>query len=240
MLKTTNYEMFKTNTINRPIRKENVDKILDSITNKNMLHLRPIIVNKSMEIIDGQHRWEAAKKLQLDLYYVVHDESDDYDMILLNNNQKRWTLHDYLNFFCEKGNKEYLEFRKFLDNTTWIDITSCLTIIGKNNGVEWRKFKEGKLEFTNALNNNIAKVLFIEEIVNVIKNTLITKDKRPFSGTRFIAALGFLCSQEDFDMDLFVKKLKGKLDCIHACATTEGYLQMLKNIYNYRNQNPIL
>ncbi len=239
MQRTTNYEIFKKQTTNRPIRKENVDKILSSITNKNMLHLRPIIVNKDMEVIDGQHRLEAAKKLNLDLYYVVHEESDDYDMILLNNNQKRWTLYDYLNYYCEKGHPEYLSFKEFLSSTTWIDITSCLTIIGKNNGLEWRKFKEGKLEFKKSYEVNATKVMFIEEIIKVIKNTLVTRNKKPFSGTRFIAALGFLCSQDEFDMDLFCKKLQGRLDCLHACATTEGYLQMLKGIYNYRNQNPI-
>ncbi len=239
MEQTKNYEMFKRHVANRGINAKNVEKIRESIKDKNMLHLRPIIVNSNYEIIDGQHRLEAAKELQLDLFYVVHHDSKDSDMILLNNNQKKWTLHEYLNYYCEMCSHEYIEFKKFLNNTPWIDITTALALIGKNSGTEWRKFKDGELLFVKAYAENDVKIMFAEEIVMIIKNTLINRDKRPFSGTRFIAALSFLCSQDGFDMELFTKKLKGKLDCIHACATIEGYLQMLKAVYNYRNTNPI-
>ena len=54
--RTNKYDLFKRIESNREVNPAHLKKIEKSISEKNFLHLYPIIVNERMEIIDGQHR----------------------------------------------------------------------------------------------------------------------------------------------------------------------------------------
>lgn len=98
VFKTTNYAQFKINKKNREISKVNIRGIKESILQRNLLHLRPILVNASMEVIDGQHRLEVARQLNLPIYFVISGQSVVDDMALLNGYQKNWTTEDFFHF----------------------------------------------------------------------------------------------------------------------------------------------
>lgn len=83
MLSTKNYDVFTMHASNREINILNIKKIKASLCARNMLHLRPIVVNKKMEIKDGQHRFLAAKELGLEIFYQIDDDGEDYDIVLL-------------------------------------------------------------------------------------------------------------------------------------------------------------
>lgn len=68
MEKTKNYSLFKKYAKNRDIDGRHVEKLIASIKTANLLDCEPILVNEKMEVIDGQHRLEAAKSLNLDIY----------------------------------------------------------------------------------------------------------------------------------------------------------------------------
>lgn len=57
---TTNLDMFKLMMNNRPVNQSRVKKIYQSMMNEGLLVI-PILVNKKMEIIDGQHRYQAGE-----------------------------------------------------------------------------------------------------------------------------------------------------------------------------------
>ena len=107
---TRNYELFKKHPSNTPINETIVNKLVSSIEQKNMLMLKPILVNEKMEVLDGQHRLEAAKKLSLPVYYIVQKDAQDMDMVLLNANQRTWKLADYHNFFVSQSRSGLLVF----------------------------------------------------------------------------------------------------------------------------------
>src|SRR5580693_9488423 len=108
MEKTKNYELFLKHDSNRELVENNVTKIMKSIETRNLLEFRPILVNEKMQIIDGQHRLEAAKRLGIEVYYQIMKKPPAETMLLLNTNQKRWTTNDYLNYFCEEWNGQYM------------------------------------------------------------------------------------------------------------------------------------
>ncbi|MEK6878376.1 MAG: ParB/Srx family N-terminal domain-containing protein, partial [Nanoarchaeota archaeon] len=70
--KTTDYKMFKKLKGNRNIYKPHLNGLIQSIQEENLLQYNPITINSDMEIVDGQHRLEAAKILKLDIYYLVN------------------------------------------------------------------------------------------------------------------------------------------------------------------------
>ena len=99
--KTKNYEMFKFREDNRlKIDQSHVNKLINSIQSRNLLDMRPIIVNSDYEILDGQHRLLAAKNLGVEIYYEIEEKLEHKDIILMNV-AKSWAVCDYMNYFVK-------------------------------------------------------------------------------------------------------------------------------------------
>lgn len=125
--------MFKRIDANRDINKLNLKKITDSIQFKNLLHLFPLIVNKNMEIIDGQHRLKAADALGLPIYYIQDDTITKADIASMNNNRKGWSSHDYINFWARSGNHHYVKLAELLKAYPRITIKTAINLMDKEN-----------------------------------------------------------------------------------------------------------
>ena len=76
--------------------------------------MSPIIVNERFEIIDGQHRFNAIKALNLPVNFIVVEGYGLREVQLLNTNMSNWKKIDYLNAFCDLGYPEYLKMRQFM------------------------------------------------------------------------------------------------------------------------------
>jgi len=75
VIKTKDYSIFKKHESNRGIDQNNLKKIVNSIKAEDLLAFRPILVDAQMRVIDGQHRLEAARLLDLDVYYQRKEEA---------------------------------------------------------------------------------------------------------------------------------------------------------------------
>lgn len=109
---TKDYSQFKYLDSNRDVMPIRVDELIRSIKERNKLHLHPIIVAKDPDdglylVTDGQHRLAAAKALKLPIYYVVDEDSELRDIIILNTNRHNWALKDYVFFHHQNGNEEF-------------------------------------------------------------------------------------------------------------------------------------
>ena len=102
MNQTTDYSLFKDVSSNRDVDRKHVKKLVNSIREKNLLEVNPIIVNEKLEVLDGQHRLEAAKQLKVPIYYVISSDVTHNDISRLNSNKKNWLLMDYINYYTVK------------------------------------------------------------------------------------------------------------------------------------------
>ena len=66
---SVNYAQFQPIDGNRTILQHHLKRLKKSME-ENFL-ISPILVNEKMEIIDGQHRFEAAKSLGLPIYFFI-------------------------------------------------------------------------------------------------------------------------------------------------------------------------
>ena len=112
--KTNRYGQFTILEQNRSVNEAHVKNLVSSLSEVNLLAFNPIIVNSDMEVIDGQHRLEAAKRLKLDIYYVVAKTGSIKETRLLNKANKSWFLIDYVKSYAIGGNKTYMDFLKFI------------------------------------------------------------------------------------------------------------------------------
>ena len=235
---TRDYEIFKKEKHNRAVDALALRKLIFSIKANNMLQFRPIICNKKMEVIDGQHRLEAAKALDLEIYYQVMEDSTPEDIILLNNNQKRWTTMDYINFFIGQGNKEYIKYQEFARSKD-MEVEEMLYAFRDFAGAR-TKIKTGGLKFFND-----AEKEAIEELIAKYKKVLETMQRYVLGETYFLKtrkmqkAIFSIFKNPEVDLQTLLKKITIKSDSIKPCADITAYYTMLRDIYNWKNPNKI-
>lgn len=237
---TQDYEVFQHFEWNRGYHEGNIKKIMKSISEHNMLKSRPILVDESFRVLDGKHRLEAARRLQVPVWYQVHENLEETDIIKLNNAVKSWSIRDYLNFYSKKDYKDYVELEKFM-NTNSVQIEIAISLLNSNRSEGFfRDFKDGLYKFPNAERylQAISKKNMVDETIEFIKKT--TSGHKSYLGrVTFYNALVEFFNNEGFCYDTFNKKLQYKIDFMHPCSKKEDYIKVFKNIYNWSNRTPI-
>src|SRR5689334_746420 len=104
---TTDYDQFQLIAGNRSLNKANLKKLTASMKEEHLLI--PIIVNEKMEIIDGQHRFVAAKDLNKPVYYIINIGYGLSQVKRANTVGVNWTNEDFLATYREEGNENYLK-----------------------------------------------------------------------------------------------------------------------------------
>lgn len=114
IFESTKYDLFNRVTGNREVREEKVKALVDAVQKCNMLCVCPVIITKDYFLLDGQHRIEAAKRLGVPYYYVIApDHIQKTRMIDLNVTQNSWTIADYIKYFAENGDENYIKLIQF-------------------------------------------------------------------------------------------------------------------------------
>jgi len=228
---TKDYDKFTFMFANRHIRKQHLFDLKESIKERNMLKFKPIIVSEDMEILDGQHRFTAARELKVPLYYMVA-EAEDYDLILANVNQRPLTTVDFTNIFLKRGNQNYAKFADFM-KTYKIRIAQALAIIGKSSiMVETKRYKKGKFVWDEA--NEEAAFKMAERYVEyrALLRQREVKPARLAEQSRAVVALRVLCNHPLFNWDLFIDKLSQHWFLLRLHDSWQAYVDAFLAIYN--------
>lgn len=218
---TDKYDLFKTVDSNREVQETHVTRLMRAIGEKNLLHLNPIIVNGNNEVIDGQHRLEAAKRLKLPIYYIKDSDISKKDISKLNTNKKNWSMMDYVNFFCIEGVPEYIEFSKLCNKYPKFKLSWIHALCSENGRRSVNDLKDGLLDISN---KDLA-----EEYMGYMMD--YAKYIPTVYSSRFIEGFVMFLSKMDYDHDEMVKKIAGNQDLIEPCVRAKDYKNMLRKIW---------
>lgn len=230
---TTNYGRFKRLNGNRPVKNGRVVKIMESIQKYGWLS-NPILVNERYEIIDGQGRFEALRRLGLPIEYIVQNDIGLTECQGLNHYQKNWTLIDHVNSFAENNNDNYIFLKNMLREYRVIpNYILCSVVASKSEAYNLacmrptEVIESGKLELTNAERKRVENTLFyLSRFSETIKHLGGRKDK-------FYSAIMFLYLLDVIDNERLCKVVNNaRYDKMVASGTVEGYLQQFEDIYN--------
>ena len=232
--KTKDYEKFNFIEGNRfKINHGHVRNLVNSIKQRNLLQYRPIEVDSSFGIIDGQHRLLAAKALGVDIYYEIKKDLTINEVIALNNSRP-WGIADYLHFYVTKGFVEYIKLKDFCEkNNINISVALSLTI---GRALDGRvNFREGRYVFPEDKLN--VDINFIHETISVIKrkNTYSAYVNSP----RFWNGLARLFNHPDFIEYRWFSNLEKLCGRIGPCVSLNDYTKMFQDIYNYHQREKI-
>ncbi len=228
---TTTYKYFKYLKENRPVNEGHVLSLMNSFTKEGYL-FTIVYVNDRLEIIDGQHRFEAAKRKKLPVYFVIMPNWGITEVTMLNMNSRNWTIGDFMESHAQAGNSNYIAFKKFF-NAHAFDVTTCqLIMTGRRSGghAATDDFRQGKLK------------LYEEQVTDAYKKAAMITDFKAFhplgwTSRSFAEAMLTLFSSKNYDHDRMCTKLKTYPDLLLAEARSlraEEYLIRFRERFNYR------
>lgn len=211
------YNSFGNMTENRDVKQSHVNKLVESIKNKDMLRYNPILVNDSMDIIDGQHRLEAARKLKKPIYYITARDLNSNDMQTLNNVSKHWSLSDYVESYVIKGNKDYIYLKDF-SKSYGLTLTISMYLLGDNSGRACSNVKTGNFKAKNK-----ASAVEIASFISGLNSTFSHYKQRTFIYSMISVWKKTFCKD----------RLKSVLDRgVKKCATKSDYVTEIQINYN--------
>ena len=150
--KTKNYDLFSYATDNREIKPLNVNKLKLQLEERGAM-LSPIIVDSNFIVIDGQHRLEAARELNMEAYFLINPELLQSDTRELNSVANAWKQKDFIKYEISQSNSNY----EMLDSVMRrfdLGVTSAMFLL---NGVkaQSQKFKKGLFKVTQYDKTNV-------------------------------------------------------------------------------------
>lgn len=224
---STNYSNFKKTTDNRivDVNSPHFKKVLSSIEKHGYIPAYPIHVRtfgSGYEIIDGQHRFEAAKTLGVQFSYVVYDNGE-IDIPTLNNTQGKWKATDYLESYAAQGIREYVKLKEIYDITK-LPISVLVGIFAANDSYVIQ-FCKGELKITNE-SNGLAIVDFIENIKQIYPQA---------KNTRFVRAIRICFRNPLFSLKKLQQKMHTNPALLYNCPETVAFIEMIEKVYNYRS-----
>ena len=237
ILKTNDYNLFKFNEFNRKISRSHVEHFKKILIISNLLEIYPIVCNKDMEIIDGQHRFMACKELGIEIAYSVHEELRDKDIIALNSVSAPWKNDDYIGYYCKKGVEPYLRLRDLCKR--YHLPVRCIVLFSKTPLVNWGlQVKSGKLDLL-PLQEIESKLEYVIRCLDWLRIHMDKSVKSLLNNDRFITGMVKFFNHEDIDKEKGLEKLTRYFNKMHYCSSIQDYMKMFVNIYNIRNSSPV-
>jgi hypothetical protein len=228
--------LFHLSKFNRKICEKHVNELAEAIQRENLLEVNPIVINQSNEIISGQHRWSAAKKLKVPLYYIKHYFKQDSNFILTSNSeQRRSTMPDSIKYYSEvSGKREYKELKELLDLTK-ISVGSLCALLGNNVTKQYsREINSGNFHFESdpiKIKEYIDKYMELKSFLN----RMDLKVKSTIAGVPFCKGLNkFLEHKIDWESFMHRVSVDWK-DLDIVLVKYEDWYNRFKKVYAKRS-----
>ena len=226
---TTDYFLFKPIDGNRNKNLLHLNRLKKSMANNYLFTV--IIVNEKYEIIDGQHRFDCVKELNLPLHYIVCSGYGLNEVHILNQNSKTWNADDYLTGYINLEYKNYIEYNKFKKKYQFghNECMAMLTGINTGGGQLFELFKDGNFTITHLKEayQNAEKIWMLKDIY------------QDFKRRTFVYAMLYLLDKPQFDFDEFLQKVKNQPSSLTKCNDTMQYVSLIEEIYNYRRREKV-
>lgn len=228
IFETTNYSRFKMIKGNRKVEQSHVKNLSRKMKTNGWLKTSEMTVNEKFEIIDGQHRYLAAQIAGIPVRYKIVKKSGIVEVRQSNQSSRNWTLKDHIPSYVSLGNQNYIDLSNFSKRFPNIKITDCMMLLSNSMSSPSREvFESGEWKVKNY---DIA-VKWGNHIMSL---------KPFFEGyNRAIFVRGLikvLSTKSEFSFDEFYHKVKLRPKMLVPCGTTQQYIELIEEIYNYKRK----
>jgi hypothetical protein len=223
--KTNRYGKFTVLDENRDLNQSHVKNLMKSIQEKNLMEYNPILVTKSLEVIDGAHRLEACKRLKLDVYYSIIPLAGIKETRLLNRANRSWFLIDYVKSYAKSGNKEMKAFLEFIEDYKIPVSTGLELYSGYFN-----------LRRANLLRKGIIEVADVQNAHETFKKSVTLRsyfDGKPAKGRTVIRSIRKL-EEKGVTFETLINKLELSGWKLKETGNVKDILRQYEDVINYK------
>ena len=210
---TTDLSIFKfMGSGNRKLYDEHVKQIKDRISN---IYLKTIIiVNKNMEIIDGQHRFAAVSQLNKDrdekglpplfIEFLIVPDYGKLECSEYNGKNKTWNNQEIANACEGLGIKEYIIYSKFKEKFNF----SHNVVLGlfSNNPSNSKNFSAIFKNRKLTIDNLKLSMINAYKILDIVETGVIPIGKNDQPISIFLLGLIKIFNQDNYDHKRMVSK----------------------------------
>lgn len=174
---TEDLNQFKKLKGSRKVNNTSLRRLTTSISQNGFLD-NPIIVNEKMEVIDGNQRLEAAKRLMSKVCYQVKKGFTVDEHMEMNAKALNWKLSDFSDSYAKRGYESYLTLKEFRKENSEFSLTNSLSLLSNSVGFnQGDSFRAGTWEvidldtasynagFLRSLKDSIGKIYYRERFV---------------------------------------------------------------------------
>lgn len=227
---TKDYSKFKHLNGNRNVVKPHLKRLKLSMEKKCLFS--PILVNEKHEIIDGQHRLEVCKELNLPVYYIVKKGYGLEEVQTLNSNLKNWSTDDYMNGYIEMGYEDYNMYKLFRQEFAFDHNSSLAMLSGKNSVRDGgttlnQEFKDGEFRVIN----------YKSALQTAEKIKMIQRYYSGYARRSFVMAMLKCFKNKEYNHSVFMSKISFQSTKLVDCTNVGEYLTLIEEIYNFKSRD---
>lgn len=220
-----NYEVFRRLSDNRDVTQSRIDKLVASISEKYITN--PIVVNEKMEIIDGQGRFDALRKIGKPIDYVIANGANITDCRRMNKYNTKWSGMDFATSYAKGGNENYKLFICVCKETK-LPISTVLRLANKDSYHFRTNFNEGALKFKEEDAEKVRKAFSAS---NDIAEALQVNNRK---NDAFYIAVKITIETDKYNHARMLKNCKLCRSSYSQMATLTDQLVEFERIYNYK------
>ena len=226
--KTSDYSRFKFMSGQRPVDmgKPEFRALRRSMREYGFIPSKPIQARPNgdgrLEIVDGQHRFTAAKELGLSVYYVI--DKTDIDVAVVNHAQRKWAPEDYAHRFASDGVESYQTLLDY-HHSFGIPITHAASIMAGTVHF-WNineRFYSGEFKVTNG-GLAAAFGMVYRDVCKIIPHA---------KKVAFLQALYRCWFVDYFDPDRLISSIEKRPQVITRSGNVAMYLEQIEECYNF-------
>lgn len=225
---TSNYDQFSFLNDNRmtvPGHVANLKKAFEEVGN--LTKVQPILVNERYEIIDGQHRFQAARELQEPIFFTMLPGLRIENARHMNILHRTWNLDDFGASYAAAGNEDYIVYNMLKeDYGVNNSVLLSYALNDYNPTGAFSKFRKG--DFT--IGDLESTKYRLERLSQALEAVPHLKKDRSF-------ALAYLKVQNTtgFDQARMLRKLNQVGESVvRRFANMADYLRALEEVYNFQ------
>lgn len=222
---TTDYDQFHMMDANRETSRGHIEMLKGEFEKRgNLTRVQPILVNENFFIVDGQHRFMAAKELNEPVYFTQVPGLTVGDARAMNATHRPWSVDDYARSYAYTGRKPY---QRYLQLRETYEIGHSITLIfiyhGESEGA-FKDFRNGGLVIPDE-QLTVSKLDKMSELQEVL----------PFKINREEAsALQRIFNHPNYSQKRMVAKAQALADQYIRHFASEGeYLRAFEEMYNH-------
>lgn len=207
---TKDYNLFQRYESNRKPRPLHVLTLVQDKTFPYKFPTSPIVVNSNFFIIDGQHRYWAARELGIPIYYIIDPTADEEDIKIRNTQLKAWDGLEFVHYFSKKNYSYqiFLDIKEKHKLNKSIITAGILKICNLKRIKFFYEFKNGTLKIEK-YENTLKE--FFNLVIPVLKSTRASRgeqETRPLFQDAYITAFAHFFIHDEPTFFKILSKLK--------------------------------